>query len=1005
MLVLENHSDLVKVVSTAPPGLDAVSSLRNVTASLAAQEYDPDEDAPLTQAQAAAVAAAAAGGPHLTTVSPHPPATSATSAAAKEQPPPTVSPPPPLPPRLAAEASAADREVARILTPPLAMAAPPAPAAAAAAGGGAAKPSGTSAGSRLSPTSSFAPGSLLSYTAQPLTLAASASRASTPTPQQSHATAAAAAATASSGGGTAAAAGARPASSMAAASLGAGMSNGTASMAGQAAAAAGTAGPLLAAGQVHAPPASPYSRPAAAPGTPGTAGAVASPMLGANSIVQPASSPVTAAILASREAAVMSPGALAAAPAAAAAAGSANGGVAGDEISGAASPQRMTGYADAAAAAAAVAAAAAANGGRAPTPPLILEGTTQDSVVILPKMVSMNQGAIFDSLTNGAALSPRTGARLAALGPAAAAAAAAAAANISGGGVAGPVRSVSPPAAQSGPLPPLASYPALGAGGLSASLPALHIHPTTSTSHNGAASPTHGGQAQSPTNFRPTARSTLDVPAGAAGVSRDLLGYFATETRIKTAGPTALDGYLFTGGIGGRAPRYGGSGGRLAAGAANHRAVGAWSLRQLAGVNDVPRFTLNHRMGRRRAASLKVDQGPDLPLELDASAPPLRHHKLSEPSLEDVQYILGRWTTKWAQERTELNIVSRLGPRPHQHHQHLQPGAAAAAAAGPGLGGSAPAGPHHARAQPQHPHSQPHFHAHHSLPQQLQHLQQPQHPQHAAAASAPEHEHGPASEPGLPPHPDAIQTRAQTHGGDPLGPPPPPVYAHSAPATPLSHRAPADGPGLPGSSFRREAPEEGADGGAGAQALAGNEAVRADSTSARGDSASVGGGAAWDEIHTHPGHTTLSMGGGGSASGDAAGAGGEAWGLSAPGGGAAEAAPEPPHPAPVAPLRLPVPPRLQTPMELSQFGFSVDDLDPAWRAGKLDFGTLGPAGGAGPTGPGAGPGPSPGQDEPAVGVGDFRRPLADLGLFGAPYLGGTPRQARGGNPSAHVSPR
>jgi hypothetical protein len=33
--------------------------------------------------------------------------------------------------------------------------------------------------------------------------------------------------------------------------------------------------------------------------------------------------------------------------------------------------------------------------------------------------------------------------------------------------------------------------------------------------------------------------------------------------------------------------------------------------------------------------------------QLDAAAPTMVHNKLSEPSLNDLQYILGRWSEKW----------------------------------------------------------------------------------------------------------------------------------------------------------------------------------------------------------------------------------------------------------------------------------------------------------------------------------------------------------------------
>lgn len=51
---------------------------------------------------------------------------------------------------------------------------------------------------------------------------------------------------------------------------------------------------------------------------------------------------------------------------------------------------------------------------------------------------------------------------------------------------------------------------------------------------------------------------------------------------------------------------------------------------------------------------------PILPLEADETAPAMSHHKLSDPSLDDINYILGRWGSRWRRER-ELNHKGRRG--------------------------------------------------------------------------------------------------------------------------------------------------------------------------------------------------------------------------------------------------------------------------------------------------------------------------------------------------------
>lgn len=73
--------------------------------------------------------------------------------------------------------------------------------------------------------------------------------------------------------------------------------------------------------------------------------------------------------------------------------------------------------------------------------------------------------------------------------------------------------------------------------------------------------------------------------------------------------------------------------------------------------------------------------------------------------------------------------------------------------------------------------------------------------------------------------------------------------------------------------------------------------------------------------------------------------------------------------------------RLSTPLELAKYGYTLDDCPGPGRG----------------QGQGKGQGAGQGHDgDDAVGVGAFRRPLEQLGLFGAPYLGGTPRGGAGG---------
>ncbi|GIL49658.1 hypothetical protein Vafri_5967 [Volvox africanus] len=441
-----------------------------------------------------------------------------------------------------------------------------------------------------------------------------------------------------------------------------------------------TASIPLAAGQVHVPLASVYRRMAPAPGAAGTAGAMLTPVLAATAVVQPAVSMETAKLCASRLTTVMSTGPMV--DAAEANAGTLSGGTeAGNAAAGA----------GAGAGARAVAAAARLSspsslppstsssytrdhnnprygspvinfGGLTDTSPLrsppVTATASQDNVVLLPRMV-VYETALLDATaaagSGSSPASPRGGAagvggptvRLASLGPAAASAAAAAASAAvpAGPGVAAtsghsPTRILPalPGTAVAVAAAAAAAATAAGAGASAAAIAAAN----TVTSSSPPGSP----------RLRPPPRMLRSMDAALPyhyGTSRELLGYFSSNPRLASESDDA--GMVFTGGIGGRPVRYGSPGGQRRQGgggsgnAAAARRIAGVSLRDLAGVNGIYRDESRNPMGRN-AALHKAQEGPDLPLELDADAPSLQNRKLSEPSLDDLKYILTRWSKR-----------------------------------------------------------------------------------------------------------------------------------------------------------------------------------------------------------------------------------------------------------------------------------------------------------------------------------------------------------------------
>eukprot|EP00877_Chromochloris_zofingiensis_P003289 jgi/Chrzof1/12961/Cz07g14040.t1 len=55
----------------------------------------------------------------------------------------------------------------------------------------------------------------------------------------------------------------------------------------------------------------------------------------------------------------------------------------------------------------------------------------------------------------------------------------------------------------------------------------------------------------------------------------------------------------------------------------------------------------NPRRSHDMAAAERALLEPHGPVELDEAAPPLRGHRLGTPTLDDIDYILGRWTKRW----------------------------------------------------------------------------------------------------------------------------------------------------------------------------------------------------------------------------------------------------------------------------------------------------------------------------------------------------------------------
>jgi hypothetical protein len=57
----------------------------------------------------------------------------------------------------------------------------------------------------------------------------------------------------------------------------------------------------------------------------------------------------------------------------------------------------------------------------------------------------------------------------------------------------------------------------------------------------------------------------------------------------------------------------------------------------------------------RMVARINHEQEPSLPLDCDVAAPPLADHKLSEPTLSDLNYIIGRWALDEVHSTPVLN--------------------------------------------------------------------------------------------------------------------------------------------------------------------------------------------------------------------------------------------------------------------------------------------------------------------------------------------------------------
>lgn len=83
-------------------------------------------------------------------------------------------------------------------------------------------------------------------------------------------------------------------------------------------------------------------------------------------------------------------------------------------------------------------------------------------------------------------------------------------------------------------------------------------------------------------------------------------------------------------------------------------------------------------VGMREAASdahLSCDEPYDMPVhpssslvsasfllpQVDTNAPQSGDHRLSDPTLQDLKYILGRWGQRWASERDVIQVGAAIG--------------------------------------------------------------------------------------------------------------------------------------------------------------------------------------------------------------------------------------------------------------------------------------------------------------------------------------------------------
>eukprot|EP00798_Chlamydomonas_sp_ICE-L_P011090 gene11090-18704_t len=55
-----------------------------------------------------------------------------------------------------------------------------------------------------------------------------------------------------------------------------------------------------------------------------------------------------------------------------------------------------------------------------------------------------------------------------------------------------------------------------------------------------------------------------------------------------------------------------------------------------------------------------MEQHAQLPLGVDKGAPSMAHHPLSEPTMDDIQYILGRWSERWNEEAFKTTEIGEL---------------------------------------------------------------------------------------------------------------------------------------------------------------------------------------------------------------------------------------------------------------------------------------------------------------------------------------------------------